>query len=928
MMQCRYKFKQTVVSRAIAVVMLMLSFAGAAYAVAPAGETIGNKASAEYIDANGVTRTVTSNRVETTITQIGGVQLEADETKFIPSGELVYLPLTLLNTGNGDDVYNLSVANNAGFACESGSIVFFEDNGGVPGAPFSPVNTVTPSVGAGDELQFFVSCESPLGLAPDDQTVLTVSAASAFDSARVDAVDKTLIVSDVTFDVVKTMDPARGPVGETITVELRYRNTGNTAKDLTITDDLPPELEYQAGTAVWTFNSASAEVGLQDAATSGPQPLDGLNIDYQADAAGAPEVSFTIFDLPPGNDFAGVVRFEVVVASDALPGPIENIAEYYSDIAQTNVTAPASYVVEEEYAVTLTDPATIAASVDPNDDGTLVGADQRDDDSAANDVVSINAADQDGVVLFSNILRNDGNIEDRYQIVVDEAGSNFPLGTQFFLQDAEGGQLSGDSSAANSGVTPLLAAGEQYIVVLRAELPAAAAVSGPYTVRKTAVSLTSSAATDSVTDQLGEIVAASVDLTNNAPVDEPGVLGQGAGPEPTPVLTEPGALGETTTFLLYVNNTSALATGSYALSAGSAVDAAGEITAPLPLGWSVVFRESDSLDPTPVGSTQQVTAVNGVSPNSARLVYAEVTVPADPDGGNQIAAGNYPIYFRVESEFLGVADVKYDEVVVADEASFTLENQELLTVRPGECAVALHQVTNTGNTVLADGASRLFSFDAVDTNAADYLASEVYWDAVNSSVFDQPGDVLVALAPDNSFDFGGAGLAPGETQEFWVRVCADANAPEGATNEVSFVISLSVDGAEVQAETVIDEVVVVDAILSSLKEQAVDPECNGVAPADFSDAQVQALPGECVCYRITATNDDPVNTASNIRITDPVPFGTNYSACTATPDCVDGVTSSPAIGGRGDVIAEFGSVVLQPNASVSMQFCVEIDDVE
>src|SRR5258708_19739118 len=73
-----------------------------------------------------------------------------------------------------------------------------------------------------------------------------------------------------------------------------------------------------------------------------------------------------------------------------------------------------------------------------------------------------------------------------------------------------------------------------------------------------------------MTDRLVAITANTVDLTNNAAIGSPGVLGVGPGPEASPVVTIAANPGTTATFVLFVNNTSSAGVAdSYDLVASS-----------------------------------------------------------------------------------------------------------------------------------------------------------------------------------------------------------------------------------------------------------------------------------------------------------------------------------------------------------------------
>ncbi|MBO9644319.1 MAG: hypothetical protein J7603_14475 [Pseudacidovorax sp.] len=89
-------------------------------AAAPAaGTSIGNIASASYLDPNGNAQTSTSNLVQTTVLQVGSYALDSKITTASPldvvntksgaAGAVIYASHVLTNTGNGADSFNIKV---------------------------------------------------------------------------------------------------------------------------------------------------------------------------------------------------------------------------------------------------------------------------------------------------------------------------------------------------------------------------------------------------------------------------------------------------------------------------------------------------------------------------------------------------------------------------------------------------------------------------------------------------------------------------------------------------------------------------------------------------------------------------------------------------------------------------------------------------
>lgn len=140
----------------VGLVLAMFVITWASGALPPAGSVIGNQANATYTDSGGQTKTATSNLVETVVQQVGSFTLVQDNTKTAAPGNVVYMPHTLTNTGNGSDSFALAFANLAGSFDVSTITVYADANGdGVPDSTTalcaSPCTTgvTTPNLPAG-----------------------------------------------------------------------------------------------------------------------------------------------------------------------------------------------------------------------------------------------------------------------------------------------------------------------------------------------------------------------------------------------------------------------------------------------------------------------------------------------------------------------------------------------------------------------------------------------------------------------------------------------------------------------------------------------------------------------------------------------------------------------------------------------------------
>ncbi len=150
-----------------------------AMAAAPAaGTSIGNIASASYLDPNGNAQTSTSNLVQTTVLQVGSYALDSKITTASPldvintktgaAGAVLYASHVITNTGNGADSFNIKV--DASAAKKFSKIEIYNDSNfdGLPdsatplcsdatGATGCSVSTATTVAGNNGQFGFVVA---------------------------------------------------------------------------------------------------------------------------------------------------------------------------------------------------------------------------------------------------------------------------------------------------------------------------------------------------------------------------------------------------------------------------------------------------------------------------------------------------------------------------------------------------------------------------------------------------------------------------------------------------------------------------------------------------------------------------------------------------------------------------------------------------
>lgn len=850
---------------------------GAAYAVAPAaGTIIGNQASATY-DLNGQTKTVLSNLVETRVDEVYAVDVTNPQTLAGTAGQTLYFPHTITNNGNATDTFNLTTALSGQV---SGVVVYPDlDGNGVPDS-FTPI-TVTPAILMGGTFKVVLAATINAAATAGQTGTATITATSVNDGTQTDSnVDTVNVTDDAVVTITKSMSANSGASPSTpYTVTINYVNTGlKAATAVKITDVLPAGMTYVAGSGLW---SASGLTALTDAAAGDPA---GINYVY---TAGTDTIEATIATVPVGG--SGSVTFQVSIDSALPPQVLNNTATVEYDPDPTNAVDPlvtntsntVPFTVLQTYAVVVSDTNTTTTDVTSNDD-----------------VVEVVAASQGATVAFDNVVKNNGNGTDTFNITT--SGSTFPVGTTFTLFKADGVTPLTDTNSDGVPDTGPVAAGAEYHVIMKAVLPVAASSATAMQITKTATSVGDPTKTDTVIDKLNAITPSSVDLTNDAA----NTLGNGAGPEAAPVTTNTTNPGIATAFDLYINNTSAT-NDTYQLSFGSA--AALPLNGSLGAGWTVVFRDGSATGPV-------VSSTGIVAPGGQKHIVAVVTPPAN-------AAGNVTtnVYFAAVSQSTGASDVKLDAVTVNAVHDLAIAANSNASVYPNSAYVFTHTLSNQGNVTETSAAVSI----AQTMSGGGGWASLIYLDANNDGVLDASDPVFTNLSQITT----AAGvatngqLAAGESVRFFVRMLVPATAQDGDTNTATVTLATVAGETVASNNTLQDIVVVTSSALKLDKTQALDAACDGTADSAFTTAQFDVKPAECVIYRVLATNVGSVAVA-NVVVSDSTPSYTTYNGGLLATGSAS--SSAPAVAAAGSVSATWTSIA--PAASVTLEFRVRVDN--
>jgi uncharacterized repeat protein (TIGR01451 family) len=393
------------------------------------------------------------------------------------------------------------------------------------------------------------------------------------------------------------------------------------------------------------------------------------------------------------------------------------------------------------------------------------------------------------------------------------------------------------------------------------------------------------------------ITANTVDLTNNAAIGSPGVLGVGPGPEVSPVVTVAANPGTTATFTLYVNNTSAAGVAdSYDLLASSTTTFSTSST--LPAGWTVTFRSSLGVDCSAANLSTVISNTGSVNGGTAKLVCAIIGIPAGAGAGAQA------IYFQSKSPTSGALDQKHDQVTVNTIHNVTLTPNGSNQIFPGGTVVYTHLLTNNGNV------SEAITFSAPITSDTQAGWSSVLYQDTNTNGVLDAADQAVSTATTFT-------LTPGQSVTMFVKVSAPSGAAIGAIDTTTARAGYNATFATAQ-----DQTTVIAGELRLLKEQALDANCDGVPDTAFGQANITAgaVPGSCVIYRITATNAGTANVTS-VVVSDATPAFTVYTNNPAASTTV-GTITAPANGAAGTISATVGT--LTPSQSAVIIFAVKI----
>ena len=807
--------------------LMLFSVSSAQAAQTLAGTQISNSAAATYLDGAGVSRSVTSNTVVTIVQQVASVTLVQDLAKSVAPGTSVTYPVTLTNTGNGSDSFNLT-SSASGTLDFGTTILFFADLNGDGIADNNVPITKTPLLAAGEVFNFVISASAPIGATSGQTNTLIATGTSVFDPTKTEIVTETSTVSNnAVINTTKVMSATTGAPGTgPYSVTLAYTNTGNSAGTaVTLTDILPAGMAYVAGSGKW---SVTGTLPLTDAvdAVQGTSPTINYSITGQT-------VTAIISSVAPGQ--TGSVTFNVSIVTPFAAGAIANTATTAYNDGAANI--PAANTNTVLFNVTQTAALTFT--------GTTVAS-----------------AAQGSVVPFDNTVTNNGNAIDTFDITVPT--NLFPAGSSVVLYQAGGLVPLTDTNGNGIPDTGPVAPAATYIVVAKVTL-ATGGTGGPFTLTKKATSANNPLQSATATDTLTAITNNSVDLTNNAAL--PGA--PGAGPVGGIIITNNALPGTTTVFNLFANNTGPT-TDTYDL----AFSADQAFTAALPAGWTVVYHSGSITGPV-------ITNTGPIASGASLNVFAVVTIPA---GQAAIPTPGQDIYFRVLSPTSAAVDIIHDAVIITTARSLTLIAPNTGQVAPGSSVVYTQNLTNTGN--VSEAIALTFSAPVAGFTTAVYIDANgngiIDPAELPINTADAATDLTLAAGASQQLLVkvtAAGGLAAGTLN----ATTLTATSTSGVVNGLAAPAPASV----VDTTTVVDGSITLlkDQAVDALCDGTPD------VAFTTAILTTGAKPGACIIYRVTATNNGNTNVTNLVITDNTPVFTTYSAAGPAATLPVSTVTA-------------------------------------
>lgn len=949
--KCQRHWKLRAAAAFVAVTQLVAPMVAIAQ-VPTASSVISSRASASYVDFDGVTQVATSNVVQTTVQQVGSYTVSGGGAKSASTNAPVAVMHTITNTGNGNDTFKIEVQDNraSGNAFASVDVFADMDANGLADSTTSLLvggavtdgtarSTSDIAVAAGSRFNYVVVYRLPEianGAAwTNTARVLVTPNTSGIGYVAQPAVNDTINSTDAAaFSAALTHSaplvaaagggswgatPSSGERGTDTVYTFNFTNNGKTAGDIYLFDDLPVGMNYQTGTAVWSSKPGVAlvETGVPDG-----------DIAFRVTGQ---KVEALIRNVPPGHN--GTLSFKAKVDAAASFGALTSqgrfslqscpvldftVANDGAGCASGTTNVQATFTVLPQRAVQFGPLQDVTAGTPAN----------------ATDAVTQANVVAGGSVRFSIAVQNKGNTPDTYKLALDQAAMTFPVGTVFTWFYADGVTPLQNSVGGAEVDTGVISAGATTTVVLQATVPptTTVATNANLTVKAVANSFVDTSKRDAVTITVTNVISGLVDMTSTPAGTANVDLGPGAilnAVSQSMSITAGGSsfnssdatnvTAGSAAYDLYVRNHDS---GSLTFNLESSLTTT--FPGNPPAGWTVsYYLHSGSVAASASGA--KVTTVTVPAGGVVRVVAVVTPLSTSSD------VSNLDVYFRARSttaSSLGsiISDYVRTRISVTAPGTrgFILSPAgSVRQIAPASVVDFPHVVLNNGSQSCGAGGLRVTTTmtPGPNTASADEWQVVVYRD--NGTIVGQidSGDTPLptGMLP---------ALAAGASEPLIVRVYSPGSSAVGGASVSVQVTVEDLGGApNCGSQSLTNTVSVTVGQLEVSKLQMLDASCNS-AVEPSSATILAASPGNCIVY-LSRVRNNGIAPVTNVSLHDVVPPYTVLDASQPAVVC-ESSGLAPAVT---STLTQSGSTLkcgsatnaLQPGGTITLRYRVRIN---
>lgn len=320
-------------------------------------------------------------------------------------------------------------------------------------------------------------------------------------------------------------------------------------------------------------------------------------------------------------------------------------------------------------------------------------------------------------------------------------------------------------------------------------------------------------------------------------------------------------------------------------------------------------------------------AAAGSATNNATIYDNYGNTPVDPNNPSTAdikdsTSTSDPTGSKVPNDPTGTTGTGADNpaTVTFSSRGLTLDGtstQELPpTSAPTAPATYTHTITNTGNTPESG-----LKFTITDPNTGNNInVGTVTYDPTPASP--NSGDEFTLTATNGSYTIPGSIAAGGKGSITYTVNTTGATIGTSETTTVTLTPA-PVTGTTTPTVPAVSDTTNVQS-MKLVKEQALDATCDGTADTAFASAAINANPGQCVIYKITATNTMTTKSLTNVVISD-VASQWNTKAtyvANSAKDSASGTVTQPG------AAVTSSALTLLANGTGSLQFAVKINGAQ